>query len=230
MKLQEKHLKKYAEYKVSLQCQSRKPVVTVIICTYHIKSEIYIYKETETSLLKPIIHHLIDHYDEVKYISLKNKIKNNIRLFDKELEFLVLMPFMVPKKYRIEKIRQICELIEDIKTKKLFDNDQLYLPLILAIKQYIADEKEKEKLIRVLTMDMPADEIYEKVMRSGILEQGIEQGLEQGLEQGIEQGIEQGKLEKEKDNVKALSEFGMDAKEISKALKIDLGEVYRILS
>lgn len=57
-------------------------------------------------------------------------------------------------------------------------------------------------------MDMPADEIYEKVMRSGILEQGIEQGLKQGLKQG--------KSQKEEDNVKSLSEFGMDAKEISK--------------
>lgn len=30
------------EYKVQLQCQSGKPVVTVIICTYHIKSEVYL--------------------------------------------------------------------------------------------------------------------------------------------------------------------------------------------
>lgn len=49
----------------------------------------------------------------------------------------------------------------------------MYLPLILAINQYISDEKEKTKLIEVLTMGMPADEIYEKVMNSGIYEQGI---------------------------------------------------------
>ena len=65
-----KHLKKYMEYKVSLQCQSGKPVVTVIICTYHIKSEVLIFKETETSILKPIVHYLVDYYDEVKYLSL----------------------------------------------------------------------------------------------------------------------------------------------------------------
>ena len=60
----------------------------------------------------------------------------------------------------------------------------MYLPLILAIKQYVSDEDERNKLIKVLTMDMPADEIYEKVMSSGILEQGIEQGMELGVEKG----------------------------------------------
>ena len=41
-----------------------------------------------------------------------------------------------------------------------------------------------KKLIGVITMDMPADEIYEKVMSSGILEKGIEQGMELGVEKG----------------------------------------------
>ena len=72
------------EYKVSLQCQSGKPVVTVIICTYHIKSEVLIFKETETSILKPIVHYLVDYYDEVKYLSLKNKIKINSKLSTRE--------------------------------------------------------------------------------------------------------------------------------------------------
>ena len=31
-------------------------------------------------------------------------------------------------------------------------------------------------------MDMPVDEVYEKVMSSGIYEKGFKQGLEQGLE------------------------------------------------
>ena len=44
----------------------------------------------------------------------------------------------------------------------------------------------------VLMMDLPRDEIYEKVMSSGILEQGIEQGMQRGIEQGIEQGLELG--------------------------------------
>ena len=61
-KLNKNHLKKYLDYKIHLQCQSGKPVVTVIICTYHIKSEVFIYNETETSILKPIIHYLIDYY------------------------------------------------------------------------------------------------------------------------------------------------------------------------
>ncbi len=60
IKLEKKHLKKYMDYKVHLQCQSGKPVVTVIICTYHIKSEIYVFEETETSILKPIIHYLFE--------------------------------------------------------------------------------------------------------------------------------------------------------------------------
>ena len=59
---------------------------------------------------------------------------------------------------------------------KLFDNEEMYLPLILAIKQYISDEDEQNKLIEVLTMDMPVDEVYEKVMSSGIYEKGLEQG------------------------------------------------------
>ena len=72
-------------------------------------------------------------------------------------------------------------MINEIRKKRLFDRDEMYLPLILAINQYVSDEEERKKLIRVITMDMPADEIYEKVMSSGILEKGIEQGIEQGI-------------------------------------------------
>ena len=79
-------------------------------------------------------------------------------------------------------------MIEEIKTKKLFDNDEMFLPLILAIKQYVSNEKEQENLIKVLTMDMSADKIYEKVMNSGILEQGIEKGIKEGIEKGIKEG------------------------------------------
>ena len=42
VKIKKNDLKRYMEYKVQLQCQSGKPVVTVIICTYHIKSEVYL--------------------------------------------------------------------------------------------------------------------------------------------------------------------------------------------
>ena len=95
---------------------------------------------------------------------------------------------MVSFKFRLQKIKEVCTLIEEIKTKKLFDNDEMFLPLILAIKQYVSNEKEQENLIKVLTMDMSADKIYEKVMNSGILEQGIEIGMEKGREEGIEEG------------------------------------------
>ena len=37
-------------------------------------------------------------------------------------------------------------------------------------------------------MNENTDEIYEKVMNSGILEQGIEIGMEKGREEGIEEG------------------------------------------
>lgn len=50
-KIKESDLKRYMNYKVHLQCQSGKSVVTVIICTYPVKSEVYIYGETETSFL-----------------------------------------------------------------------------------------------------------------------------------------------------------------------------------
>ena len=176
VKITEKDLKRYMDYKVLLQCQSGKPVVTVIICTYHVKSEVYIFHETETSILKPIIHYLLDHYDEVKYLSLKNKIKNNQKLSHHDIQFLVLLPFTSIKNSRQEKIRDVCTLIEEIKTKKLFNDNEFYLPLILAINQYVSDENERNKLIEVLTMSMSADEIYEKVMNSGIFEQGVEIG------------------------------------------------------
>lgn len=179
-KLNKNHLKKYLDYKIHLQCQSGKPVVTVIICTYHIKSEVFIYNETETSLLKPIIHYLIDYYDEVNYLSIKNKINNKLKLSPNEIQFLVLLPFMTNKNFRLNKIRDVCNLIEEIKDNRLFDDEKYYLPLISAIHQYVNDEIERNKLIEVLTMNMPADEIYEKVMNSGIYEQGLEQGLEQG--------------------------------------------------
>ena len=93
-------------------------------------------------------------------------------------------PFMVSFKFRLQKIKEVCTLIEEIKTKKLFDNDEMFLPLILAIKQYVSNEKEQENLIKVLTMDMSADKIYEKVMNSGILEQGIKIGMKKGIEEG----------------------------------------------
>ena len=67
-------------------------------------------------------------------------------------------------------------MIEEIKDNRLFDDEKYYLPLISAIHQYVNDEIERNKLIEVLTMNMPADEIYEKVMNSGIYEQGLEQG------------------------------------------------------
>lgn len=212
-KITKKHLKKYLDYKVSLQCQSGKPVVTVIICTYHIKSEVLIFNETETSILKPIVHYLSDYYDEVKYISLENKIKNNLRLSSREIQYLVLFPFMVHRKLRQEKVRDICNMIEEIRKRQLFDEENMYLPLILAIKQYVSDEDEQTKLIEVLTMDMPADEIYEKVMKSGVYEQGLEQG----------------ENNTRRKNVLALFEFGMSAKNISKALKLDLNIVNEIL-
>ena len=66
-------------------------------------------------------------------------------------------------------------------------------------------------------MDMPADEIYEKVMSSGVYEQGLEQGFEEG----------ENKTRRE--NVLALFEFGMSAKKISQALKLDLNIVNEIL-
>ena len=42
-------------------------------------------------------------------------------------------------------------------------------------------------------MNENTDEIYEKVMNSGILEQGIEIGMKKGREEGIEKGREIGR-------------------------------------
>ena len=93
----------------------------------------------------------------------------------------------------------------------LFDDEEMYLPLILAIKQYISDEDEQNKLIEVLTMDMPVDEVYEKVMSSGIYEKGLEQGLEQGLENEFAMAL------------KIMESFGIDeAVRISRFSKEDL--------
>ena len=41
-------------------------------------------------------------------------------------------------------------------------------------------------------MNKNTDKIYEKVMNSGILEQGIEIGMKKGREEGIEKGIKEG--------------------------------------
>ena len=43
-------------------------------------------------------------------------------------------------------------------------------------------------------MNENTDEIYEKVMNSGILEQGIEIGMKKGREIGREEGIEEGRF------------------------------------
>lgn len=69
---------------------------------------------------------------------------------------------MISKNFRYERVRTVCGLIEVIRMTQLFDYDEMYLPLVLAIKQYISDEDEQNKLIEVLTMDMPVDEVYEK--------------------------------------------------------------------
>ena len=124
----------------------------------------------------------------------KNKININLKLSHNEIQYLILLPFMSNKKFRLDKIRDVCDLIEEIKNKNLFNDNGYYFPLIFAINQYVSDETERTKLIEVLTMDMPRDEIYEKVMNSGILEYGIEQGRKFGIEQCIEQEIEQGEF------------------------------------
>ena len=43
-------------------------------------------------------------------------------------------------------------------------------------------------------MNENTDEIYEKVMNSGILEQGIKIGMKKGREEGIEKGIKEGRF------------------------------------
>ena len=195
VKITKKHLKRYMDYKVRLQCDSGKPVVTIIICTYHVKSKVFFFKETETSILKPITHYLVDYDDEVKYLSVKNKVITNLKLSYTDVRFLVFSPFMVKSKFRLAKVREVCSLIEKIKKNDLFDDEKLFMPLILAIEQYVSDEGEKRKLMDVITMDVPVDAVYEKVMSSGVLEKGIEIGREDGIEIGKEEGIEIGKEE-----------------------------------
>lgn len=173
------------DYKVRLQCESGKPVVTIIICTYHVKSEVFFFKETETSILKPLTHYLIDYDDKVKYLSVKNKVISNLILSYTDVRFLVFSPFMVKSEFRLAKIREVCSLIEKIKKNDLFDDEKMFLPLILAIDQYVSDEGEKRKLMDVITMDVSADEVYEKVMSSGVLEKGIEIGRKAGKEEAM---------------------------------------------
>ena len=222
VKLKEENLKKFSQYKIHLQYQSKKPVVTAVISTYPIKSDITCYDESETSRMTPIIRYLIDYYDEERFNTVKDKVKNNVVLDRKDMQYLILVPFMVVKKNRPIKVREICVLINEIKAKHLFDVEEIYLPLILAIKQYIGDKAEKNKLIEVLTMSMSSDEIYEKVISSGVFEQGVEQGLEQGVERGMDQ-------QKEK-HIKSLVKFGMTPANISKALNIPLKEINEIIS
>ncbi len=192
VKLTTKHLKRYMDYKVRLQCKSGKPVVTIIICIYHVKSEVFIYNETETSILKPIIHYLIDYNDQVKYLSVKNKVITNLKLPYTDVRFLVFSPFMVKSEFRLARVREVCSLIEKIKKNDLFDDENLFMPLILAIEQYVSDEGEKRRLMDVITMDVPVDAVYEKVMNSGVFEKGIEIGREAGKEEGMEIGRETG--------------------------------------
>ncbi|ALT69881.1 hypothetical protein sm9_2125 [Methanobrevibacter millerae] len=61
----------------------------------------------------------------------------------------------------------------------------------------------KQNSKKEITMNENTDEIYEKVMNSGILEQGIKIGMkkgreigrEEGIEKGIKEGIEEGREE-----------------------------------
>lgn len=207
VKITKKHLKRYMDYKVRLQCVSGKPVVTVIICTYHVKSEVFIFNETETSILRPIIHYLIDYDDRDNYLNIKNKVLNNFKLSSLDVRFLVFSPFMVKSKFRLAKVREVSALTEKIKENSLFDDEKMFLPLILAIEQYVSDEEEKRKLMDVITMGVPVDEVYEKVMSSGVLEQGIEIGREEGREKGREEGREEGMFDLA---IKYKHEYGID--------------------
>ena len=67
----------------------------------------------------------------------------------------------------------------------------------------------------VLTMDMPVDEVYEKVMSSGIYEKGFNQGFKQGFKQGLENEFAMA--------LRIMESFGIDeAVRISRFSKEDL--------
>jgi predicted transposase YdaD len=58
-------------------------------------------------------------------------------------------------------------------------------------------------------------------------EEGLEKGLEEGLERGLEKGMEEGLEKGQEETVKNLLDFGMEAEQISRALKIPLETVLR---
>jgi predicted transposase YdaD len=51
---------------------------------------------------------------------------------------------------------------------------------------------------------------------------GMEKGREEGLEKGLQKGLQQA--------VRGLQKYGMDPKQISEALELPLGTVFRYLN
>jgi hypothetical protein len=56
-------------------------------------------------------------------------------------------------------------------------------------------------------------------------EEGLERGREEGLQKGLERGLQKGREEA----VRRLQKYGMDPKQISEALELPLGTVFRYL-
>jgi predicted transposase YdaD len=61
------------------------------------------------------------------------------------------------------------------------------------------------------------------------LQKGREEGLERGLQKGREEGRERGREEGREEAVRRLQKYGMDPKQISEALELPLGAVFRYL-
>ena len=69
-------------------------------------------------------------------------------------------------------------------------------------------------------MNENTDEIYEKVMNSGILEQGIKIGMEKGKEIGREEGIEKGIKEVIEKGIKEVIEKGIKEGRFNLAIEL----------
>jgi flagellar biosynthesis/type III secretory pathway protein FliH len=61
------------------------------------------------------------------------------------------------------------------------------------------------------------------------LERGWEEFLQKSLERGLQKGLERGLQKGREEAVRRLQKYGMDPKQISEALELPLGTVFRYL-
>lgn len=159
----------------------------------------YEFKISEELILKPLVYTFTEEDGDEILNSLKNKIENNEKLTEEDINDLSLIS-LYPTKQTAEILQiETAKLIPKIKnlSKKEIDSIiQMHLILVTKVKS----KEIRENIIRCLSMK-----------KKSALQEAKEMWIEEGIEKGREKGIE----EQNKTFIKKLKDKGLSTKEIS---------------